>query len=70
VTHVTPPKGVLQKKMRVQARHKPVCVPGSELACVELASQIGALQAWLALFCRPLLRAASNWVTSLWLLHG
>lgn len=41
MTHVTPPKGVLQKKMRVKARHKPVCVPGSELKCVELASQIG-----------------------------
>ncbi len=27
--------------MRVQARHKPNCVPGSELACVGLASQLG-----------------------------
>ena len=42
---MTPPKGVPQKKMRVQARHKPVCVPGSELACVELASQIGGAAA-------------------------
>jgi len=55
VTHVTPPQ-TAQKEVKVHARHKSDCLPGSKLACVGLASQLEGA----AGVCASLLQASSQ----------